>query len=75
MRISWKKLKILSFVLPVGVAEPELEPRVEEPKLNCLPVVVEIMNCGSISCSGSFLFIKDLKKFYRKKSRWLEKFL
>jgi hypothetical protein len=30
----------------------------------------EITNCGS--GSGSFLFIKDLKKFYRKKS-WLQK--
>ena len=27
----------------------------------------EIMNCGSGSNSGSFLFIKDLKQFYRKK--------
>jgi hypothetical protein len=26
----------------------------------------EITNCGSGSSSGSFLFITDLKKFYRK---------
>ncbi len=48
------------------VTEPELEPRVEEPKLNCLPEVAEIMNSGSSSSSGSFLFIKELKKFLKK---------
>ncbi len=32
----------------------------------------EITNCGSCSSSGTFLFIKDLEKFYRKKS-WLLK--
>ncbi len=39
---------------------------------------VEITNCGSGSSSGSFesfLFIQDVKKFYRKKSWLLKKFL
>jgi hypothetical protein len=52
----------------VGVPEP----RAEEPKLNCLlEPELKITNCGS----GYFLFIKDLKKFYLKKSWLLQKFL
>jgi hypothetical protein len=52
----------------VGVPEP----RAEEPKLNCLlEPELKITNCGS----GYFLFIKDLKKFYLKKSWLLQNFL
>jgi hypothetical protein len=51
----------------ISVAEPES--RAEEQKLSCLlEPEPKLQNCGS----GSFLFIKDLKKFYRKKS-WLQK--
>jgi hypothetical protein len=47
--------------LGTSVAEPESEPRAEEPKLNCLLVPEPKL------LSGSFLFIKGLQKFYRKK--------
>ncbi len=51
---------VLGFCIVVNrVAEPET--RAEEPKLNCL---LELSR--SRNHSGSFLFIKDLKKFYRK---------
>ncbi len=54
------------------------EPRAEEPKLILPPgagAEPKITNCGSGSGSGSFLFIKDLKKFVEKKSWLLKKFL
>jgi hypothetical protein len=33
----------------------------------------QVTNCGS--GSGSFLFIKDFEKLYRKKTWWIKKFL
>jgi hypothetical protein len=48
------------------------EPRAETVEIILPPGAgAEIMNCGS----GFFLFIKDLKIFYRKKSRLLKKCL
>ncbi len=64
----------------ISVGEPE--PTAEEPKLNSPPGAgagAEIINVDSGSSFGSgsssFLFIKDMKKFYGKKSSLLKKFI
>jgi hypothetical protein len=55
-----------------GSSLVEPEPRAERSRKKLPPGAgAEITNCGS----GSFLFITDLKKFYRKKSWLLNKIL
>ncbi len=65
LQSSWN---VFLFFLFISVVEPEPKPRAEVK----LPPGAEaqIKNCGSGSgsgsSSGSFLFISDLKQFYRK---------
>ncbi len=59
----------LKHTLHMLTSDGEPEPRAEAPKLNRLlepEPKLRIATQGSSSGSGSFLFIKDLKKFYSK---------
>jgi hypothetical protein len=67
LQSSWNVFIFFLFII-ISVVEPEPKPRAEIKLPPGAPA--QIKNCGSGSgsgsCSGSFLFITDLKKFYRK---------